>query len=87
MRGITEAQLLELGARARADAAASRPLANTVVLMAIGGSCAYWAYQSIGHAVLFAFLIYVFDAASYRIIGQVLKSRYVAEANELEQEG
>lgn len=61
----------------------SEELWNTAIMSVIAGGLAYWAYQTVAHTALFAFLTFVVVAMGNRISGELFQWRSKIEANQL----
>ncbi|MDU0365135.1 hypothetical protein RWK44_32720 [Rhizobium sp. 25PS6] len=56
---------------------------NTLFVTAIGAALAYWAYETLAHTALFAFLSFNIVAVGNRISGELMQWRAKIEANQL----
>ncbi|MDM9628455.1 hypothetical protein QTL95_21395 [Rhizobium sp. S152] len=56
---------------------------NTAIMAVIAAGLAYWAYHTVAHAVLFAFLAFVIVAMGNRISNEMHQWRSKIEANRL----
>lgn len=61
-------------------------LANTLVMAAIGGGLAYWAYGTVAHTVLFAFVVFSIFAVANRVTDDMRVNRAKDEARRLYDE-
>ena len=64
-------------------------LMETAVMAAIGGGLGWWAYGTVAHSFLFAFVVFSATAAGNRIMGELRQRRAQDEASRLldEQDG
>lgn len=56
---------------------------NTLIMAAIGAGLAYWAYQTVAHAVLFGFVVFTASAVGNRVSGELYQWRAHVDSNKL----
>lgn len=56
---------------------------ETLVMAAIGAALGYWAYGTVAHALLFAFLVFAASAVGNRIVAELRMQRAQDEARRL----
>jgi hypothetical protein len=61
-------------------------MGNTLVVTVIGGALAYWAYGTIAHTLLFAFLVFAISAVGNRVTGDIRQYRAQDEGRKLVDE-
>jgi len=61
-------------------------MGNSLVMAAIGGALAYWAYGTIAHTVLFAFVVFSVSAVGNRVAGNIRQYRAEDEGRRLVDE-
>lgn len=58
-------------------------MGNSLVMAAIGGALAFWAYGTIAHSLLFAFVIFAVSAVGNRVTGDIRLHRAQDEGRRL----
>jgi hypothetical protein len=56
---------------------------KSLVVIAIAGGLAYWAYETVAHAILFAFMAYCIAGVGNRISGELYQWRTSLDGNKI----